>query len=194
MASTAGIFTISLDFELHWGVHDQRPLAAYARNLLGAREAIPRMLELFDAIALTWATVGLLFCAFALSADRPDRAERAAGPLSLWSLVDRADPGLPRPGDRHPHLLALLLPGAGRDRGRPVRGDVPSRSAGGAPRGGAARHHPAQPGVSPATSIAPTTSRPVAPRASRWCAATIRPGGSALKVAATRACSSAPAG
>jgi peptidoglycan/xylan/chitin deacetylase (PgdA/CDA1 family) len=63
MASATGIFTISLDFELYWGVHDQRPLAAYARNLLGARQAIPRMLELFEryGVHCTWATVGLLF-------------------------------------------------------------------------------------------------------------------------------------
>jgi hypothetical protein len=63
MAKTTGTFTISLDFELYWGVHDQRPLAAYARNLLGARDAIPRMLELFEryGVHCTWATVGLLF-------------------------------------------------------------------------------------------------------------------------------------
>jgi peptidoglycan/xylan/chitin deacetylase (PgdA/CDA1 family) len=63
MVSTAGTFTISLDFELYWGVHDQRSLTAYAPNLLGARDAIPRMLELFDryGVHCTWATVGLLF-------------------------------------------------------------------------------------------------------------------------------------
>jgi peptidoglycan/xylan/chitin deacetylase (PgdA/CDA1 family) len=63
MASAAGTFTISLDFELYWGVQDHVPLAGYARNLLGAREAIPRMLELFEryGVHCTWATVGLLF-------------------------------------------------------------------------------------------------------------------------------------
>ncbi|MGH6920543.1 MAG: polysaccharide deacetylase family protein [Geminicoccaceae bacterium] len=63
MASTTGTFTISLDFELYWGVQDHRPLASYARNLLGARDAIPRMLELFEryGVHCTWATVGLLF-------------------------------------------------------------------------------------------------------------------------------------
>ncbi len=59
----AGTFTISLDFELYWGVHDQRSLTSYGRDLLGARDAIPRMLELFDryGVHCTWATVGLLF-------------------------------------------------------------------------------------------------------------------------------------
>jgi peptidoglycan/xylan/chitin deacetylase (PgdA/CDA1 family) len=60
---SAGTFTISLDFELYWGVHDQRSLTSYGRDLLGARDAIPRTLELFDRYGVhgTWATVGLLF-------------------------------------------------------------------------------------------------------------------------------------
>jgi peptidoglycan/xylan/chitin deacetylase (PgdA/CDA1 family) len=58
-----GIFTISLDFELHWGVRDKFSVAQYGPALLGARAAIPRMLESFIAhdIHVTWATVGLLF-------------------------------------------------------------------------------------------------------------------------------------
>jgi peptidoglycan/xylan/chitin deacetylase (PgdA/CDA1 family) len=61
-----GVFVVSLDFELHWGVRD-RQLAngPYRDNLLGAREAIPRMLELFEEfdVAATWAAVGFLFAA-----------------------------------------------------------------------------------------------------------------------------------
>jgi peptidoglycan/xylan/chitin deacetylase (PgdA/CDA1 family) len=60
----SGALVISLDFELHWGVRDKYEAhSAYRRNLLGAREAIPRMLELFDEfdIGATWATVGFLF-------------------------------------------------------------------------------------------------------------------------------------
>src|SRR5262245_13071649 len=58
-----GALVISLDFELHWGVRDKRPVdGSYRENLLGAREAIPRMLDLFEefGIAATWATVGFL--------------------------------------------------------------------------------------------------------------------------------------
>jgi peptidoglycan/xylan/chitin deacetylase (PgdA/CDA1 family) len=59
-----GALVISLDFELIWGVRD-RPGAAieYGSNLLGARKAVPRLLELFDefSVAATWATVGFLF-------------------------------------------------------------------------------------------------------------------------------------
>jgi hypothetical protein len=58
-----GAFVLSLDFELHWGVRDHTPVAAYRENLLGAREAIPEMLRVFERreIAATWATVGFLF-------------------------------------------------------------------------------------------------------------------------------------
>src|SRR6187402_3567822 len=57
------IFTISLDFELMWGVRDHRTIDDYGQNILGARKAIGEMLKLFDKydIHVTWATVGLLF-------------------------------------------------------------------------------------------------------------------------------------
>lgn len=61
---TAGALVISLDFELHWGVRDKRPATGgYRTNLLGARAAIPQILDLFEEfdIAGTWATVGFLF-------------------------------------------------------------------------------------------------------------------------------------
>ena len=56
-------FVISLDFELHWGVCDSRRVDQYHDNLIGVREAIPRILDLFEeyGIHATWATVGLLF-------------------------------------------------------------------------------------------------------------------------------------
>lgn len=57
-----GAFIISLDFELNWGVHDVLSLEQYEENLLGARTAIPKILELFREfnIHATWATVGML--------------------------------------------------------------------------------------------------------------------------------------
>jgi peptidoglycan/xylan/chitin deacetylase (PgdA/CDA1 family) len=59
-----GILVISLDFELYWGVRDQRSLASYRENLLGVRAVVPRLLELFSryGVHATWATVGFLFC------------------------------------------------------------------------------------------------------------------------------------
>jgi len=62
---SGGAFVISLDFELLWGVRDKRTIADYGANILGVRQAIPGMLDLFQSrgIACTWATVGFLFCA-----------------------------------------------------------------------------------------------------------------------------------
>jgi len=58
-----GVFTVSLDFELYWGVRDKRTLESYRENLLGVRKAIPALLDLFREyeIHATWATVGFLF-------------------------------------------------------------------------------------------------------------------------------------
>jgi peptidoglycan/xylan/chitin deacetylase (PgdA/CDA1 family) len=56
----------SLDFELRWGVHDVLRLDrdAYRTNLLGVREAVPRLLDVFArrGVRATWATVGALAC------------------------------------------------------------------------------------------------------------------------------------
>ena len=58
-----GIFVISLDFELYWGVLDSKTLKTYGENILGVHSVIPRILELFNKydIHATWATVGFLF-------------------------------------------------------------------------------------------------------------------------------------
>lgn len=63
-APRRGALVISLDFELHWGVLDRHTGdGPYRGNLLGARAAVPRMLDLFQAFSVgaTWATVGFLF-------------------------------------------------------------------------------------------------------------------------------------
>ena len=59
-----GIFTISLDFELFWGVRDHRTLENYGENIRNVHNVVPRLLELFTKynIHCTWATVGFLFC------------------------------------------------------------------------------------------------------------------------------------
>jgi len=58
-----GIFTISLDFELHWGGFEKWPLEKYRSYFLNTRRAIPQMLALFEKyeVHVTWATVGMLF-------------------------------------------------------------------------------------------------------------------------------------
>ena len=56
----------SLDFELRWGMHDLLGLDRdrYRKNLEGAREAVPQLLQLFTwrGVRATWATVGALAC------------------------------------------------------------------------------------------------------------------------------------
>jgi peptidoglycan/xylan/chitin deacetylase (PgdA/CDA1 family) len=88
-----GALVISLDFEIHWGVRElTRPTGSYAPNLLGVREAVPRMLALFEEfdLAATWATVGFLFAR--------DRAE-----------ISQFAPAL-RPQYRDPVLVAYNEP------------------------------------------------------------------------------------
>lgn len=78
-----GVFVISLDFELRWGMSDKQSVASCRENMLGAREAIPRILDLFEQyeIHATWATVGLLFA--------ENRAEMVAGMPTRRPQYDR---------------------------------------------------------------------------------------------------------
>lgn len=57
------VFTISLDFELMWGVFDKRTIDSYGENIRGVHQLIPKLLELFHKynVHVTWATVGMLF-------------------------------------------------------------------------------------------------------------------------------------
>ena len=59
----AGTLIVSLDFELLWGVLDFDSPEAYMPNVMGGRNAVPRLLELFKkyGINVTWATVGFMF-------------------------------------------------------------------------------------------------------------------------------------
>lgn len=61
--SKKGLFIISLDFELLWGVRDKKTIESYGENIRGVRQVIPALLELFDryGIHATFATVGFLF-------------------------------------------------------------------------------------------------------------------------------------
>ena len=58
-----GTLIVSLDFELFWGMLDKCALEDYRSNVLGGREAIPKLLKLFEKynIHATWAAVGFLF-------------------------------------------------------------------------------------------------------------------------------------
>src|SRR3954451_1756469 len=79
--SRPGALVVSLDFELRWGVRDIYPEdgGAYRANLLGARAAIPRLLDLFTEheVHATWATVGLLLASDRAEMERFHPAQRA---------------------------------------------------------------------------------------------------------------------
>ena len=57
-----GIFTISLDFELYWGIRDKKTVEEYGANVIGVWEVVPKLLALFShyQIHATWATVGAM--------------------------------------------------------------------------------------------------------------------------------------
>jgi peptidoglycan/xylan/chitin deacetylase (PgdA/CDA1 family) len=90
-----GVFTVSLDFELFWGVRETRTIESYGDNLRGVRRAIPEMLRVFrsSGIHATWATVGFLFFKDAaelkqsLPASRPEYARPG---LSPYAYIERA--------------------------------------------------------------------------------------------------------
>ncbi len=93
MSFVPGQFVLSLDFELLWGVRDHADRQSYGPNVLGARAAVPRMLELFERHGLraTWATVGFLFCASKdeLLSVLPDERPAYANPrLSSYAYLD----------------------------------------------------------------------------------------------------------
>lgn len=93
--SQSGIFAISLDFELYWGVHDSRPRYSYRDNILGSRQAIPAILTLFDQyeVHATWACVGLCFFESRrqLMQALPDRRPAYLDPmLSTYSYLNEA--------------------------------------------------------------------------------------------------------
>ena len=93
---------VSLDFELAWGVLDAPGAEGpYKANLLGAREAIPRILDLFAdyGVAATWATVGFLFAESREEFEAFSPARRPAYANSAFATYgervganERADP------------------------------------------------------------------------------------------------------
>ncbi|MDR2153305.1 MAG: polysaccharide deacetylase family protein, partial [Helicobacteraceae bacterium] len=58
-----GYFIISLDFELMWGVRENRSIDSYGDAILGVHEAMPKTLDIFDRFNInsTIAAVGFLF-------------------------------------------------------------------------------------------------------------------------------------
>jgi peptidoglycan/xylan/chitin deacetylase (PgdA/CDA1 family) len=58
-----GSFVVSLDLELMWGVRDVTTKEEYGNSIIGVREVLPKMLDIFNEFQInaTFATVGFLF-------------------------------------------------------------------------------------------------------------------------------------
>jgi len=58
-----GYFIISLDFEMFWGMRDNKTINSYGNNILEVHNIFPKLLNLFQQykINATFATVGFLF-------------------------------------------------------------------------------------------------------------------------------------
>ncbi|WP_075352567.1 polysaccharide deacetylase family protein [Algoriphagus marinus] len=79
------IFTISLDFELLWGIFDKVGTKYRVDYFSKTRALIPEMLDLFaeNQIAVTWATVGMLFA-------ENEEEWRSYSPANLPSYRDKS--------------------------------------------------------------------------------------------------------
>jgi peptidoglycan/xylan/chitin deacetylase (PgdA/CDA1 family) len=110
----SGALVISLDFELHWGVLDSRPLEEYRENILGVRRGVPTLLELFRRyrIHATWATVGFLFCRTreellaATPTTRPNYHDRRLCPYQ--TIAEIGDDERDDPFHYAPSLIAMI--------------------------------------------------------------------------------------
>ena len=111
---------ISLDFELFWGLRDVVPIDDYRRNLIGVREAIPALLELFRVrkIRATWATVGFLFCRTKreIEEDLPSRLPRYRNPrLSPYDLSRVGNSEVDDPFHYAPSLVEAIVRTPGQE-------------------------------------------------------------------------------
>ena len=111
----------SLDFELRWGMHDLLGLNhdLYRKNLEGAREAVPQLLQLFTrrGVRATWATVGALACR-----NWDEYYQRAPAPpryVDMRLAVNPRYADLDPNGVLHfaPDLVALVAQTVGQDLG-----------------------------------------------------------------------------
>lgn len=116
-----GVFTVSLDFELYWGVRDKRSIEQYADNLRGVRKAVPEMLRVFsdNHVHATWATVGFLFFKDADDLNRnipPLLPTYNREELSPYKYIEDT-PGLAAACHFAPELIDLILEHDGQEIG-----------------------------------------------------------------------------
>lgn len=89
-----GIFTISLDFELHWGGFEKWDIARKRQDFLNTRKMIPVLLQAFEAtdVHVSWATVGLLMHKNRQELMRsvpPEKPAYEDGHLSAYRFIEK---------------------------------------------------------------------------------------------------------
>ncbi len=116
-----GTITISIDFELRWGVHDQFGLdiERYRENLEEEPRIVPELLRLFEqyGVRATWATVGAIACV-----DWNDYFRRAPAPPRYSNPQFAFDPrnsDIDPDGRLHfaPGLIDLIAASPGQEIG-----------------------------------------------------------------------------
>ena len=102
-----GVFTISLDFELYWGMIDKKSIYDYKYNLHGVSNAIPKMLRVFcdNNIHATWATVGFLIEKYDNLNTYPIHQMAKAFPLMKAALDDIKEKRINIKNGVHPSRL-----------------------------------------------------------------------------------------
>src|SRR5689334_4383530 len=113
-SNNPGTLVIALEFELHWGIRDQVSIARYRDNLLGVRQAIQALLDLFTRydIHASWARVGLLFFEWreallrALPSRIPRYADANLSPYPILSSIGESEAD--HPFHFPPSLLRLI--------------------------------------------------------------------------------------
>ena len=93
-----GVFVVSLDFELGWGVQDINRDGNYDQNIFAVYDVVPKMLKLFETYGIhaTWATVGALFAESIEQIKVYMPVERPTYLKSIYSPYDLIDKELIR--------------------------------------------------------------------------------------------------
>lgn len=112
MNTNHGIFTISLDFELYWGMLDVMAINDYKNNLDGVEKAVIGILDVFKKydISATWATVGFLFASNLTElrkfypAKQPGYINQKLSPYHYINTIN----GLVQPYHFAPDLIELI--------------------------------------------------------------------------------------
>lgn len=95
-----GLFVVSLDYELFWGIHDAFDINDYYENVNSVREVIPLLLKLFDKyhIRATFAVVGAIyhnsydeFTRFSSDVIKPKYASQGLSPYETINLIKEHD-------------------------------------------------------------------------------------------------------